>query len=100
MQFELRKLKQWSTTMMFDTYFATQYKECFVFFGIPTGTSVATEKVNQVCTMSGCVATLVEVDNEDGYIWSPMPHLTLQLLKTEDRYIKSSMQICGGYTYL
>ena len=84
--------------MMFDSYFATQYKECFVFFGVPTGTSVATKEVNQVCTMSGCVTTLVEVDNEDGYIWSPMPHLTLQLLKTEDKYDQGSIQICGGYT--
>ena len=98
MQFELRKLKRWSTTMKYDTYFATQYKECFVFFGVPTGTSVATKEVNQMCTMSGCVATLVEVDNEDGYIWSPMPHVTLQLLKTEDNYIEGSIQICGGYT--
>ena len=84
--------------MKYDSYFATQYKECFVFFGIPTGTSVATKEVNQMCTMSGCVATLVEVDNEDGYIWSTMPHLTLQLLKTEDKCNEGSMQICGGYT--
>ena len=84
--------------MKYDSYFTTQYKECFVFFGIPTGTSVATKEVNQVCTMSGCVTTLVEVDNEDGYIWSTMPHLTLQLLKNEDKFTKSSIQICGGYT--
>ena len=49
--------------MMYDSYFATQYKECFVFFGIPTGMSVA-ETEGQVCIMSGCVATLVEVDKE------------------------------------
>ena len=98
MQFEFTKLKRWSTTMMFDCYFATQYKECFVFFGVPSGTSVATKEVNQVCTMSGCVTTLIEVDNEDGYIWSTMPHLTLQLLKTEDKYTKNSIQICGRYT--
>ena len=85
--------------MKYDFYFATQYKEYFVFFGVPTGTSVATKEVNQVCMyMCGCVATLVEVDNEDGYIWSPMPHLTLQLLKADDKYTKGSIQICGGYT--
>ena len=86
--------------MMFDSYFATQYRESFVFFGIPTGTSVAKE-VNQVCTMGGCVATLVEVDNEDGYIWSPMPNLSIDLLKADhewDKLIEGSIQICGGYT--
>ena len=82
--------------MKYDSYFATQYKECFVFFGIPTGTSVA--KVDdQPCTMGGCVATLVEVDRKDGYIWSPMPHLTLQLSKPGD--IAGSVELLGGYAY-
>ena len=84
--------------MMFDSCFATQYKECFVFFGIPTGTSVAKE-VDEVCTMGGCVTTLVEVDSEDGYVWSAMPNLSIQLLKAErNKSIQRGIQICGGYT--
>ena len=97
MQFELRKLMRWSTTMKYDSYFATQYKDCFIFFGIPAGSSVA--KVDgQPCTMGGCVATLVEVDRKDGYIWSPMPHLTLQLSKPGDD-TAGSVEILGGYAY-
>lgn len=71
--------------MMYDSYFATQYKECFVFFGVPTGASVA-ETDGQMCTLSGCVATLVEVDREDGYIWSPMPQLTLKEKALQEEY--------------
>ena len=82
--------------MKYDFCFATQYKDCFIFFGIPTGTSIA--KVDsQSCNMGGCVATLVEVDRKDGYIWSPMPHLTLQLSKPGD--IAGSVEILGGYAY-
>ena len=50
---------------------------------------------DQVCTMSGCVATLVEVDKEDGYIWSPMPQLSLQLIKKED--VVGSIQMLSGF---
>ena len=84
--------------MMFDSYFATQYKGGFVFFGVPTGTSVATKEVNQVCTMSGCVATLTEVDKEDDYIWSAMPLLSIQLFTAEDKFTKRKIQVYGGYT--
>ena len=53
--------------MKYDSYFATQYKDCFVFFGISAGASEA--KVDgQLCTISGCVATFVEVDKIDEYI--------------------------------
>jgi len=81
--------------MNFDYYFATQYKECFVYFGIPHGTSVADSKAktdDQVCTMSGCVATIGELDRENGYIWSTMPQLSIQLQK------KGSIKVRGGYT--
>ena len=91
----MSKLKRWSITAKYDYYFATQYKDCFVFFGIPSGTSVA-EVDDQVCTMSGCVATLVEVDKEDGYIWSPMPQLSLQL-STKDNAVRS-VRMLGGFT--
>ena len=67
--------------MMFDSFFTTQYRERFVFFGIPTGTSVVIKEVNQVFTMGGCVAALVEVADEGGCIWSAMPHLNTELLK-------------------
>ena len=87
---------RWSTTMKYDSCFATQYKDCFIFFGIPTGTSVA--KVDgQTCNMGGCAATLVEVDRKDGYIWSTMPNLTLQLSKPGD--IAGSVELLGGYAY-
>ena len=81
--------------MKYDQYFATQYKECFVYFGIPVGTSEA-ETDNQPCTMSGCVATLVEVDKKDGYIWSSMPQLSLPLRKIGKGI--GTVKLCGGYT--
>lgn len=56
---ELKRLNQWGSSMKYDQYFATQYKECFVYFGIPVVTSEA-ETDNRVCTMSGCVATLLK----------------------------------------
>ena len=83
--------------MTYDSYFATQYKECFVFFGVPTGTSVANE-VNKACTMGGCVTTLVEMDSKDGCIWSIMPYLSVGLLKRENQHRTVTIQICGGYT--
>ena len=84
--------------MNFDQYFATQHKECFVYFGIPIGTSVA-ETDDHVCTMTGCVATLVEVDRKDGCIWSLMPQLALQLQGGEKFYNKiESVHLCGGYS--
>ena len=83
---ELRKWKRWSTTVTYDSYFATQYKDCFVFFGNPNVT-------NQVCTLGGCIATVVEVDGEDDYIWSSMPQLSLK----KDNIV-GSLQLCGGFT--
>ena len=74
--------------MTYDSCFATQYKKCFVFFGIPSGTNV-TKTFDQVCTLGGCIATVVEVDGENDYIWSAMPQLSLQ---------KGSLQLCGGFT--
>ena len=81
--------------MKYDHYFATQYKECFVYFGTTIGTSAA-ETDDQVCTMGGCVATLVEVEKEDGYIWSSMPSLSLQLHKKGN--LTGTVKLCGGYT--
>ena len=81
--------------MKYDHYFATQYKECFVYFGTTIGTSAA-ETDDQVCTMGGCVAPLVEVDNENGYIWSSMPPLSLQLHKEGN--LTGTVKLCGGYT--
>ena len=84
--------------MMFDSYFATQYKGGFVFFGIPTGTSVAAMEDNQQFTMSGCVATLIEVDKEDDFIWSAMPHLSIQLVTAQIKFSKRGIKVYGGYT--
>ena len=83
--------------MTYDSYFATQYKDCFVFFGIPSGANVyVREAANQRYTLGGgCVTTVVEVDREDDYIWSAMPQLSLQLLKPNSTV---SLQLCGGYT--
>ena len=87
--------------MKYDSYFATQYKDCFVFFGIPTGTSEA--KVDgQLCTISGCVATFVEVEKIDEYIWSAMPELSLQLTRKPgfaNTEIAESVRLCGGFVY-
>ena len=80
--------------MKHEYHFAAQYKDCFVYFGIPIGTSEA-ETDGQVCTMSGCVATLVEVDKEDGYIWSTMPPLGLQLYKKGN--VIGTIKLSGGY---
>ena len=77
-----------------DSYFAIQYKECFVYFGASSTTALAAID-GQGCTMGGYVATLVELDREDGYIWSPMPQLNLQPHFEED--VTKSVKICGGY---
>ena len=47
--------------------------------------------------MSGYVTTLVELDREDDYIWSPMPQLNLQLHNEE--FVTETIKICGGYAY-
>jgi len=31
--------------MKYDYYFATQYKQCFVYFGIPSATATATDNI-------------------------------------------------------
>jgi len=96
MQLELSPLKRWNSATKFDYYFATQYKECFVYFGIPHDTSVAYDEANnEVCTMRGCVAT-PEVDKENGYIWFPMPQLSIQLQRKHN--VTGSVKVCGGYT--
>ena len=77
-----------------DSYFAIQYKECFVYFGAASNASLAATD-GQVCTMGGYVATLVELDREDGYIWSTMPQLNLQLHNEEN--VTKSVKVCGGY---
>ena len=86
-----------------DSYFAIQHKECFVYFGAAPVTSLAATDGQslaatdgQVCTMGGYVATLVELDRKDGYIWSPMPQLNLQ--QGYGLNVTKSVKICGGYT--
>ena len=73
--------------MKFSYFFAVQHQQCFIYFGIPYDTSV----VGQMCTMSGCVATLIEIDKEDSYIWSYMPQLCVQLKLMKD------IQLHGGF---
>ena len=75
-----------------DSYFAIQYKDCFVYFGAASNTSLA-ETDGQVSTMGGYVATLVELDREDGYIWSTMPQLQLH----NEENVTKSVKVCGGY---
>ena len=82
--------------MTYDSYFATQYKDCFIFFGIQTGTSTA-KTAGEVSTLSGCIASVNEVDKEDGYIWSAMPQLGLQLSKGKNSL--GSFRLLGGYTH-
>ena len=77
-----------------DSFFAIQYKECFVYFGAASVTSLAATD-GQVCTMGGYVATLVELDRKDGYIWSPMPQLNLQ--QGYGLNVTKSVKVCGGY---
>ena len=78
--------------MTYDSYFATQYKDYFVFCGIQTGTGVATT-TDQGCVLSGCIT---DVNREDGYVWSALPHLSVQLCN--DNSTVQSLQLCGGYT--
>ena len=81
--------------MKFDYFFATQYKQCFIYFGIKSGTSVA-KSDDHTCLLYGTSATLVEgVDKEDSYIWSPMPQMHLKLQIKENT--KGSLRLCGGY---
>ena len=79
-----------------DSYFAIQHKECFVYFGAASNASLAATD-GQVSTVGGYVATLVELDREDGYIWSSMPQLNLQLHNEE--FVTETVKICGGYAY-
>ena len=81
--------------MKFDHFFATQHKQSFVYFGAESGTTVA-HKDGDVCTMNGCIATLVEgVNEEDGYVWSPMPQLSLRLSVNDN--VNGHVKLCGGY---
>ena len=97
LQFELSKPRQFNTSMKFNFFFSTQYKQCYIYFGIKSGTSVA-ESDNQICVSRGSSVTLVEgVDKEESYIWSPMPQLMLQLQVKEN--VKGSIQLCGGYAH-
>lgn len=81
--------------MKFDYFFATQYKQSFVYFGSEAGTTVA-HKDGDICTMNGCIATLVEgVNKEDSYVWSPMPQLSLRL-SVNDK-VNGSVKLCGGF---
>ena len=67
------------------SYFATQYKEYFVFCSIQSGTNVV-ETTDQVSILSGCtcITNVVEVDREGGHIWSAIPQLSLQLCTEKD----------------
>ncbi|XP_065889219.1 uncharacterized protein [Dysidea avara] len=92
---DLNNIKRWNTSTKCDYFFATQYKQSFVYFGTAAGTTKA-QKDGDVCAMSGCVATLVEgVDKEDSYIWSPMPSLALRLCVNDN--VHGSAKLCGGY---
>ena len=46
----------------------------------------------QVCTMSGCIATLLEVDKDGSYNWYSLPQLNVEL-----NVINEKVQLCGGY---
>lgn len=81
--------------MKFDYFFATQYKQSFVYFGSDGGTTVA-NKDGDLCTMNGCIATLVEgVNKEDSYVWSPMPQLSLRLSASDN--VNGNVKLRGGY---
>ena len=53
--------------------------------------------------MNGCVATFVEVDKIDEYIWSPMPQLSFQLERKLgfglNNEVIGSIRLCGGFAY-
>lgn len=91
----INQIKRWNTSMKFDYFFVTQYKQSFVYFGSDDGTTVA-HKDGDTCTMNGCIATLVEgVNNEDSYVWSPMPRHTVRLAVTDN--VIGNIKLCGGY---
>ena len=75
--------------MKFDHFFATQYKQCFIYCGIPDTHDTSIDKRSTI--LSGCVAAIVETDKEDGYIWSHMPQLSIQFPEEYD-----SVQLLGG----
>ena len=92
----INQIKRWNTSMKFDYFFATQYRQSFVYFGSDIGTTAA-NKDGDICTMNGCIATVVEgVNKEDSYIWSPMPHHSLRLGITDN--VVGNVKLCGGYT--
>ena len=66
-----------------------------MYFGAASNASLAATD-GQVSTVGGYVATLVELDREDGYIWSTMPQLNLKPRKED--YVIKSVKVCGGYT--
>ena len=81
--------------MKFDYFFATQYRQSFVYFGSDTGTTIA-DKDGSTCTMNGCIATVVEgVDDEDCYVWSPMAQLNVRLSVNDN--VNGTIKLCGGY---
>lgn len=84
---------RWNPGMKFSYFFAVKYQQSFVYFGIPSNkTKADTEEFK--CTMGGFIATLV-VDREDGYIWSNMPELNLQLKRIGN--VRGGVQLYGGY---
>jgi len=90
--------------MKFDYYFATQYKQCFVYFGIPAtaanniyttidsdtpppiSPSVLHGYGDHMHEINGHVVNVLETDQEDGYIWSYMPQLN-----------HNDVKLFGGY---
>ena len=83
--------------MKFSSFFTIQYKQCFIHFGIPSGTSVA-ESENHNCKMYGRIGIPLEGVNKDSsYIWSAMPEMNLQLRMQGN--IKGSVKLCGGYVH-
>ena len=81
--------------MKFDYFFATQYRQSFVYFGSDGGTIVA-HKDGDICTMNGCIATLVDgVSKENSYVWSPMPQHSIRLAITDN--VIGNIKLCGGY---
>ena len=107
-QFELNlnDIKRWNTSVKCDYFFATQYKQSFVYFGAAAssgateGTTTVIQKKDEsryIMHGHGCSATFVDgVAAEHSYIWSTIPQIEvpgLILTKPHD----DTIYIYGGY---
>ena len=92
--------------MKCDCFFATQYKQSFIYFGAAANSSTTTviqtkNGMKDVMYGYGCSATFVNgLTKEEPYIWSSIPQLTLDSFGPFESYgscYDRTLCIYGGY---